>query len=233
MNKLTTTLFCASIYLTQSLYAGSIRISPVQLDLVDDTKSSSLTILNQATSSSNLQIRVFKWQQKPNGEDQLTETNDIAISPPALKMAASNSYNIRVVKTQNIDNTVEQAYRIIIDELPTPNDSRKVETGLQVLVRSSIPLFVVNKNAVANLSAKIIQQDQENYVEVKNTGTRHELIQNLSVKDLTTQQEIQIPINTINGYLLAGTTKRFSFKNTQANSKYQITLKSSNKSLTF
>ena len=49
----------------------------------------------------------------------------------------------------------EKTYRIIIDELPKPMDSRKVSQGVNVLLRSSLPVFVVNKDAITQLNWKI------------------------------------------------------------------------------
>lgn len=223
----------SSSILTQSLYAGSIRISPVQVDIVNQNQAASLSLMNQSSASSNLQIRVFKWEQNDLGQDILTETDEIAVSPPALKMQPNMAYNIRAIKTKPISIDVEQAYRIVIDELPSPYDSRKIENGLQVLVRTSLPLFAVKKDAFSNLSAQIVMKNDKAMIAVKNQGTRHELIQSLSLENSKSKKSIEISVNTINGYVLAGKTKYFPIDSSINSSSFKIVLKSNNKTKTF
>ncbi|WP_049064712.1 fimbrial biogenesis chaperone, partial [Acinetobacter seifertii] len=82
------------------------------------------------------------------GQDQLIPTDDIAISPPFLKLKPNDSYNLRVVRIKPEPISGEKTYRIILDELPKPIDSRKASQGVNVLLRSSLPVFVVNKDAI-------------------------------------------------------------------------------------
>lgn len=213
----------------QSVYAGSIRISPVQIDLVNANNASSLSLMNESSLPSSLQIRVFKWEQTSNGQDILTETDEIAVSPPYLKMQGNTAYNIRAIKTKNTAVNVEQAYRIIIDELPSPYDSRKVENGLQVLVRTSIPLFVVKKDDFSNLSAHLVTENNQTMIAVHNQGTRHELIQSLVLNDISNQKGFEVEINTVNGYVLAGKTKYFPIQGKFDLNTLKIALKSNNK----
>ncbi|MFX7333387.1 fimbria/pilus periplasmic chaperone, partial [Acinetobacter baumannii] len=79
---------------------------------------------NQSNESADLQVRIFEWTQNA-GQDQLIPTDDIAISPPFLKLKPNDSYNLRVVRIKPEPISGEKTYRIIIDELPKPIDSRK------------------------------------------------------------------------------------------------------------
>lgn len=225
-------LLISSFMITQSIYAGSIRISPVQINLINQNNAS-LSLINESATLSNLQIRVFKWEQNDIGQDILTATDEIAVSPPALKMQSNSAYNIRIIKTQALPLDVERAYRIIIDELPSPYDSRKVENGLQVLVRTSLPLFVVKKEAFSDLSAQFVMQNNQPMIAVKNQGSRHELIQSLILDNTTTKKSIEIPVNTINGYVLSGKIKYFPINAEIDQSTSKIVLKSNNRTKTF
>jgi len=79
------------------VHAAALKISPVSIELAQSQQSSSLTIANDSNEKTNLQIRVFKWQQKGN-EESYIPTNDIVVSPPALSLNGQQSYNLRVVR---------------------------------------------------------------------------------------------------------------------------------------
>lgn len=196
-------------FLPTVIYAGSVRISPVQVDFIDHEKSSSIMLSNESTESNNLQIRIFKWQQDENGTDQYLPTDDIAISPSILRLQPNGTNNIRFVRFNNDILAQEQAYRIIIDELPKPVDTRKVSTGLEVLVRSSLPLFITNRNNITNIKAEIISIDHKRYVQVENVGSRYILLQDMVITDSLNNKKYTPQISTTNGYILAGKTRKY------------------------
>ncbi|MFH4146740.1 molecular chaperone, partial [Acinetobacter baumannii] len=83
------------------------------------------------------------------------------------------SYNLRVVRINPEPISGEKTYRIIIDELPKPVDSRKASQGVNVMLRSSLPVFVVNKDAITQLNWKIDTHQKEPSLNINNVGNRH------------------------------------------------------------
>ncbi|MFH4268523.1 molecular chaperone, partial [Acinetobacter baumannii] len=75
-------------------------------------------------------------------------------------------YNLRVVRIKPEPISGEKTYRIIIDELPKPIDSRKASQGVNVLLRSSLPVFVVNKDAMTKLTWSIQQEQNSAYLSI-------------------------------------------------------------------
>lgn len=224
-------------FLPTLIYAGAVRISPVQVDFIDHQKSSSIMLSNESTESNNLQIRIFKWLQDENGTDQYLPTDDIAISPSILKLKPNGTNNIRFVRFTNESVAQEQAYRIIIDELPKPVDTRKVSTGLEVLVRSSLPLFITNRDNITNIKAEIISIDHQLYVQVENVGSRYILLQDMVITDSLSNKKYIPKLSTINGYILAGKTRKYEiteggipFQNSQ---QFHIKFKANGKDFSF
>ncbi|WP_000739309.1 molecular chaperone, partial [Acinetobacter baumannii] len=82
--------------LSSTIYAATIRLSPVTVEILSNQSASSISLYNQSNESTDLQVRVFEWSQN-NGQDQLTPTDEIAVSPPFLKLQPNDSYNLRVV----------------------------------------------------------------------------------------------------------------------------------------
>lgn len=208
------------------LNAASIRLSPVSVEILSDQSASSISLYNQSNESSDLQVRVFEWRQNA-GQDQLIPTDEIAVSPPFLKLQPNDSYNLRVVRINPVPVSGEQTYRIIIDELPKPIDNRKVDQGVNVLLRSSLPLFVVSKDAITKLTWSIQQEQNNSSLIINNVGNRHALLSNLTLVDTTANKSYAIKVNTVNGYILAGKARNFNISpdfKFQTDHKYNISL---------
>lgn len=214
------------LFLPSMLNAASIRLSPVSVEILNDQSASSISLYNQSNESSDLQVRVFEWRQNA-GQDQLIPTDEIAVSPPFLKLQPNDSYNLRVVRINPVPVSGEQTYRIIIDELPKPIDNRKVDQGVNVLLRSSLPLFIVNKDAITKLTWSIQQEQNNSSLIINNVGNRHALLSNLTLVDTTANKSYAIKVNTVNGYILAGKARNFNISSDfkfQADHKYNISL---------
>lgn len=221
-------IFVATIlllFLPSVLNAASIRLSPVNVEILSDQSASSISLYNQSNESADLQIRIFEWTQNA-GQDQLIPTDDIAISPPFLKLKPNDSYNLRVVRIKPELISGEKTYRIILDELPKPIDSRKASQGVNVLLRSSLPVFVVNKDAITQLNWKIDAKQNDTSLNISNIGNRHALLNDLILVDNTENKSYPIKVNTVNGYILSGKSKNYSINNFtyQPNHKYSISL---------
>ncbi|MBJ9720391.1 molecular chaperone [Acinetobacter calcoaceticus] len=210
---------------SSSINAATIRLSPVNVEILSNQNASSISLYNQSNESADLQIRVFEWTQK-NGQDQLTATDEIAISPPFLKLQSNDSYNLRVVRINPTPISGEKTYRIIIDELPKPIDSRKAAQGVNVLLRSSLPVFVVNKDAITQLTWKIDTHQEAPSLNISNIGNRHALLNDLMLVDTTANKSYPIKVNTVNGYILSQQARSYSINNFayQPNHKYSISL---------
>ncbi|MFJ1518408.1 molecular chaperone [Acinetobacter sp. ABJ_C1_1] len=211
--------------LSSTIHAATIRLSPVSVEILSHQKASSISLYNQSNESADLQARIFEWTQN-NGQDQLTPTDEITISPPFLKLKPSESYNLRVVRINPEPISGEKTYRIIIDELPKPVDSRKASQGVNVLLRSSLPVFVVNKDAITQLNWKIDTHPKEAFLNIRNIGNRHALLNDLTLIDNTENKSYPIKVNTVNGYILANQARSYSVNNFtyQPNHKYSISL---------
>ena len=212
--------------LSSSIYAATIRLSPVNVEILSNQNAASISLYNQSNESADLQVRVFEWRQDA-GQDQLIPTDEIVVSPPFLKLQPSDSYNLRVVRINPEPISGEKTYRIIIDELPKPIDSRKADQGVNVLLRSSLPVFVVNKDAITKLNWSIQQEQNNAYLTISNVGNRHALLNNLILVDTTANKSYPIKVNTVNGYILAGKARNFNISpdfKFQADHKYNISL---------
>jgi fimbrial chaperone protein len=196
----------AVMTLATQTWAASLRISPIGVDIVTPQRASSLTLVNTDSEPVNLQIRIFKWTQV-NDEDVLEPASDMLVSPPAATVPPGASYTVRVARTSSGPVQQEQPYRLFIDELPKPIDPRTVGQGVAMVLRTSMPVFVTNTKALAQLHWKVWQDDKGLHAEVVNSGLRH-----AKIAALTVQPAAGAPLvfgAGLNGYVLAGTSKSF------------------------
>ena len=187
-------------------YAASIRIAPVNVDMPTTQKATALTLTNMGAEAVSLQLRSFSWSQS-DGKDELTPTDRLMISPPAVTVPAGGSYTVRIARSSISSVSSEESYRLLIDELPRPVDSRTINRGVSMILRTSVPVFVVDENAFAQLSWSIRQDAVGLHARVTNTGKRHAKISQLT---LTAGQTVVSFGEGLNGYVLSGTSRQFT-----------------------
>ncbi len=49
------------LFLPSMLNAASIRLSPVNVEILSDQTASSISLYNQSNESADLQVRIFEW----------------------------------------------------------------------------------------------------------------------------------------------------------------------------
>ena len=111
----------ASLWLAGGVAAAAgLQVSPVSLTLAANQTAEGLWLSNTENTPVNAQVRVFRWTQE-GGEDKLTPTRALVISPPMLQLAAGDRQLVRVIRLgapPSGPGAVQEAYRMIIDELP-------------------------------------------------------------------------------------------------------------------
>lgn len=198
-----------SVAFAQPAAAASLRISPIGIDMAASDHAASMTLVNTGAEPVNLQLRIFKWTQA-NGEEVLEPTSEMLVSPPATTIPAGASYTVRIARQSTAPVQLEASYRVFIDELPKPTDPRTLGQGVAMVLRTSLPVFVVDPNAFAQLSWKVWRDANGLHAEAINNGKRHAKILGLAV-----QPADGAPLsfgNGLNGYVLAGARKRFDLK---------------------
>lgn len=130
-------VLAASIFITQA-HAASLQVAPILLEFSPQEKVKELWLTNTGNESIRAQVRVNAWTQS-NQQDILTNSKDLIASPMVISIPAGQRQLVRLIRNTQIANTTEQAYRLIVDELP--NSQTDVQSGLQLLLKYSIPVF--------------------------------------------------------------------------------------------
>ena len=118
--------------------AASLRVAPIELAVTGGAVTTTLRVWNNDKAAVQVQVRVFRWTRK-NGEDILTATKDVVVSPPisTLKPGAENL--IRIVRVAKAPVGEREFYRVLVDQLPNAKGNKA--GVVSVLVRHAIPLY--------------------------------------------------------------------------------------------
>lgn len=210
-------LILASLALASSVAVGSgLQVSPVMLSLQATQNADGLWLSNTGDGIVHAQVRVYHWTQQ-GGEEQLTPSRGLIISPPMMQLAIGDKQMVRVIRTgapPHGAGAVEDAYRVSIDELPIDAQGKK---GLQFVLHYSVPVFVepAGTKAVAPQLQWSLQREGDHAVlQIANTGTGHAQLSQVSYMD-STGRRIEISGGLL-GYVLPGATMHWTLKQSAA-----------------
>lgn len=141
-----------------------------------------LTLRNESTEILQFQLSAFAWAQSPSGEMQLEPTDDIVFFPTLLTLKPMETRRVRVGSATAQD-VREKTYRIFVEELPPSGTS--TSTGIRVLTKMGIPIFVRPAKEVATATlTDLRQQDGALRFTLTNAGTVHVVPQSIKVRGL-------------------------------------------------
>ena len=183
--------------------AQSLMVLPVNIQMTPGQGAATLTVTNRGDSETAVQIRVYAWSQQ-GGNDQLTDSDAVLVSPPLTSLAAGATQTIRLVLRHPAQGR-EATYRILLDQIPPP----AVPGTVRVVLRMSIPIFAQPASrAVARLEFHIERDGEHSYLVAINDGLRHESVRDI-VLSTSDGRMLKIESNSL-PYILAGATKRWT-----------------------
>lgn len=199
------TLLAGLVLAAQPATAATVVLWPVDPVIAADAKAAAVWIENRGDQPVTMQIRSLGWNQA-TGEDEHVRQDTVVSSPPVAEIAPGGRQLIRLIRRDAASGKGEQAYRLLIDELPKPagaNDGAPA-ARLAVQLRYSIPLFTYGDAAMAPaaLTARLGSTEGKAFVEIRNSGGRHARLTDLRIgREMVTAGLV--------GYVLPGAVRRF------------------------
>src|SRR6185312_2964094 len=205
-------LLASFLLASNAVTASGLQVAPVSLSLAPSKNADGLWLSNTGDGIVHAQVRVYHWTQQ-GGEEQLTPSRGLIISPPMMQLAIGDKQMVRVIRVGAPPSGVgaaEDAYRVTIDELPIDTQGKK---GLQFVLHYSVPVFVepAGAAAVAPQLQWNLQRDGDHVVlQVANTGTGHAQLAQVSYVD-NAGHRTEISGGLL-GYVLPGATMHWTLK---------------------
>ncbi|CAN7281905.1 fimbrial biogenesis chaperone [Acidovorax sp. LjRoot117] len=132
--------------------ATPLMIWPVDPMITEEQQAVAVWVENRGVAAVSLQVRVMDWSQT-EGEEFLSSQKEVVASPPISVIPPGKRQLVRLIASQPVPPELEVAYRVLIDELPAPDDQSGSPTqdetgmGIRLKVRYAIPLFVYGRGA--------------------------------------------------------------------------------------
>ncbi|MBL0943394.1 MAG: molecular chaperone [Hydrogenophaga sp.] len=155
----------AGLLFAQSAQAFQVR--PVRVDLGSRAAATQLMVHNPTPRPLLLQAEVFDWSQPAEAGDELRPSTALIVNPPILEIAPGASQVVRVGLRGPVEAGVERSYRLWLTQVATPE---LLESGVQLLMRVSLPVFVTGAGTPGPQPHWKLG---ENGVELRNSGLRH------------------------------------------------------------
>jgi fimbrial chaperone protein len=124
--------------LAREVQAASLEVSPVIITLAPGQTATTIATVNRASTPTAIQARIYRWTQAA-GEDVLTPTVEIIVSPPLFTLPGGGTQTIRLMLRGGAAAAGERTYRLVLDEVPPAEAANRQVT---FALRQSLPVFV-------------------------------------------------------------------------------------------
>lgn len=177
MTLVRTLIFSFLLLLPAAHAANSVMIWPIDPKILHEDKASELWLENRGTTTTLMQVRIFSWQQI-DGREQYQTQQQVVASPPVVRIEAGKRQLVRLIKMTPPAAGQEQAYRVVLDEIPTPLQPGENQAGLRFQMRYSVPLFVYGSGLTPDasqpaLSWRAVSENGRRWLEITNRGAIH------------------------------------------------------------
>ena len=229
--------------LSAPAWADGLQVSPVLLEFNPGQRALAIWLSNSGKAPLHAQARIQAWHQV-DGEDVLDSTTELVTSPPLVEIPPGQTQVVRVVRMRTDRPATEMSYRLLVDELPSPDKEGATgtssPTGIRFLFRYSIPVFVRSTAAVepsqraplvlsapAELTAQLaLEAEKKAKLSIRNAGPQRIKLSDLSYTGA--DGERTVIADGLFGYVLASQTRQWvlpvpdSFKPTDGTLKARL-----------
>lgn len=217
---------CAFPAMAIAQSGASLLIWPLNPTIKASESATALWLENAGSQPLTLQVRSFAWAQ-PDGEDAYAPQQDVIATPPVVTLPPKGKQLIRITRLAPPPRQAEQAYRLIVDEVPverTPQESQEIVTGVQFRLRYSLPLFTYGAGMLPTAEAvsataankekypaphlvwTVTKDGKQRIIEIENRGNGHARLTQSSLATALGDVELT---GGLMGYVLAGSRLRY------------------------
>jgi len=199
--KFVAAIFSAS-WIVAAASGQTLAVQPVNVFLAPGQTTATLTVVDQGTESTSIQIRVFAWNQS-GGKDSLVPSSAVVVSPPIATIAPGSKQIVRLVLRKPPQGR-EDTYRVLLDQIPPP-----AQPGIvHIVLRLSIPVFAEPETrALPHDEFRIERRGDQLLLVGVNGGLRHDVIRSI-VLSTHDGHELKVDPNEL-PYILAGATRQW------------------------
>ena len=192
--------------------AGSFEVSPVRITLSPEIPVSAITVTNNSTEPTVVQLETLNWSQQGE-QDVYSPTSDIIATPPIFTLPVGGYQVVRVGLLRAPDAQRELTYRLYLQEAPSA--PKPGFTGMNMVIRQGVPVFVTPTIKPPDAVAWKIYRSSDGRLELSltNNGNAHLQVTTFTVADVTGKE---LGKQTLAGYILPGQSRNVVVKDIPA-----------------
>lgn len=195
--------------MAQNAGAGVFSVTPVRIYMAPTDRAIAVTITNEGDEELVMQADLYLWKQKPGGQDDLTLTEDMFLSPPIIKLAPKSRQVVRLARLSTARPTEQLTYRMIVREIPEAKPA-KPDLQIQVALAFSMPVFITPPGAKGRLNCTLERASADTVRAIcENTGTGYSHPTSFLLNGGSGDK---IASHETGGYLLPGIKRGFDMK---------------------
>jgi fimbrial chaperone protein len=204
-------LICGLLFQASPLVmAGQFSINPLRIFVAPRDRATAITISNEGTEPLIMTAELYDWKQDAKGEQVLTLTEDLLLSPPVIKIPPKTKQVVRLALLKPRLADEQMTYRIILTELIEAKIAKSDEMVVPITYAFSLPIFITPRGVSKNVGCQVTKAgDGGSQVQCENTGNAYS---HVSQFELKTPAGEKIASQETGGYLLAGVKRSFALK---------------------
>lgn len=163
-----------ALTLTSSVFAFRLDPMSASIELKDNQTYFNFVIENESNQPLPVQINLYERGMKENGEDDLTETDELSafpdqlIIPPEQKRSVKVSWNGKAK-----DLKVEKSFRFVAEQLPLDLKKKKNEkSGIKMLLKYVAALYVNPEGTESKVQCEL----ERSSLVCENSGNKHQIL---------------------------------------------------------
>jgi fimbrial chaperone protein len=204
MSRLRAWLLAVLLGGAASAEAGNLTVSPTRIDLTAGHVAGAVTLHNNADGPVLVQVETFAWPRTPATGD-LEPTRSLIAVPPVFSLPPDGKQIIRVALREAQAGAAEEAYRLLITEVPQAVGNAD---GVQFALRLSLPVFATPDGAAARPQWALQRDGGQTSLLLVNAGTAHLQVRQIRLKGSGgASQVIDEP-----SYVLAGQRRAWALR---------------------
>lgn len=175
------------LVVTFSINSYAFKFSPMSATIsTEEKKNSTLFYLeNDSNQAIAVTASVFKREMDKNGIENNTPVGEeLSIYPTQLIIPPNEKRSVKVTWVSKESLKSESAYRFIAEQLPIDIEkTQSKKASIKVLLRYVAALYVSSDEFTSELILqKIVKKEKDLFFYFKNTGKKHQVLANLSMK---------------------------------------------------
>jgi fimbrial chaperone protein len=182
-----------------SAVAATLQVSPVRISISADGRAGIVRLHNQSDQPTLVQVEALTWNET---EDlaEVPRTGEILAVPPVFELAGGAEQVIRLALRRPLTSGTEQAYRLLITEVP--REVGDGSQGVSFALRLNLPIFVTPDGAAPQPIWSLDLAGGGSKLTLGNQGSAHVRIQSIAL--FADGGADPVFVSDDGGYVLAG-----------------------------